>query len=79
MSIMTLKLTMDRIEFATKKSPIVVCLIKSNEKLNVFFGSTVMSKKIIEGEDPNILGVFDRSMSMVWIEKKIRDALKAHQ
>lgn len=76
MSKMSLKLTMDRIEIASKQSPIVVCLCDSPYIVDTFFGATVMSQRMIENKDPSIIGVYDKSMGLQSVEKEIRAALK---
>lgn len=73
MSIGTLEQTMQRIEVATEKSPIVVLKhsMLGVKKLDSYFASTCESRSRYTVGSPNVIGIFYNTMDMY----KVRDRL----
>lgn len=76
MSDMKLHQVMGRIEIATKESPIAVFRSEFPEKLNAVFGATVRTKNLIEAKDKDFIGIFDKTMDLYKIEKKLHGFIK---
>jgi hypothetical protein len=64
MSHATLKHIMERIEFATKESPISVFTSEFKGKLDAVFGATIHTKQLIASREKTYIGTFDKFSDM---------------
>ena len=72
MSIATVAHTMLRIHGASVKSPILVLRTKEPNRLDSFFASTVVSKQMIWGRHPDIVGVYHCGMDLLQVKKELK-------
>jgi len=71
MSDATLKHIMERIEFATKESPIAVFTSEFRGKLDAVFGATIHTKQLIASGDKTYIGTFDKFSDTDAVVKKL--------
>lgn len=71
MSIMSVKLIMERIAIATPNSPIAVFRYGKSKYLNAMFGSTVRTMQQIRNGDPDLIGIYDKTMNAHEIELEL--------
>ena len=71
MSHATLKHIMERIEFATKESPIAVFTSEFKGNLNAVFGATIHTKQLIASGDKTYIGTFDKFSETDAVVKKL--------
>ena len=71
MSEATLRHVMERIEGATKQSPIAVFRSEFRGKLNAVFGATLHTLQLIDSKDKSYIGSFHKEMDADAIYKKL--------
>ncbi len=71
MSVMLIPVILHRIKAAEPRSPIAVFLTE-NGRLDAMFGATVDTLGRIIASGPDLVGVFDRTMDISSIRKRLR-------
>jgi hypothetical protein len=64
MSITTVEIALERIAVAPKFSPIAIFKSKRKNRVEIYFASTVMSKKMMTENSKNLIGTFDKYCDM---------------
>ena len=79
MSIGTVETIMGRIAAATQDSQIAVFLIPktmlNDNQLDAKFAGTYVTKKLVDNNDPRLVGCFDCSMDSYKVREKIKAAV----
>lgn len=79
MSISTVSIIMGRVEVATPWSAIAVFDVGSDEMANAVFAATAKTKQLIDVRPPDLIGVFDKTMSASVVRNAIQKRLDANQ
>ena len=75
MSKMDVKTALERIAIAPKDSPLLVLTCGEKDNVQCCFANTVESKKMVN--QPNVIGVFDKSMDLDEVKTMIRAKVRA--
>ncbi len=73
MSICSINATIDRITVAEENSPIAVFKCKSVNKFDSMFANTIITKKMIENNHEDFIGVYHKNMDIVDIRKTLKN------
>jgi hypothetical protein len=74
MSLAPINIIMDRIKSAQTRSPIAVFTGAGNQ-LDAMFSDTIDTKKLIDQNDPFLVGVYDKGMDLKAVESQLKAAL----
>jgi len=83
MSVVSVPIAMSKIKSATTRSPIAIFRLtleqqkasKSKNGLDAIFAATVLTQQRILADDLLLVGVFDNTMSVAAVRRKLRNAI----
>jgi hypothetical protein len=78
MTVGTVLQVMSRIKGATPLSQIAVFLTdETRPKLDAVFAATVLTQQKIAAKDASLIGVFDKTMDLINVEKRLRTSRRS--
>jgi hypothetical protein len=77
MSKMEIKAALERIEYATPISPLIVLSCNSEVFVECSFANTVDARRIVNSKQANLIGTFDGTMNLDKVAQLIKGRVKA--
>lgn len=81
MTVSTVPMVLDRINYSEPDHPIAVFVCASTKSgcLNSMFADTVFASNLIEDENPNLVGIYHRGMRPDFVREKLYQAISNYQ
>lgn len=76
MSLANLEITIGRIKSATKDSPIACFRTPVPELIDSMFADTIRTQRLIDNNDPDLIGVYHGGMNLAQIKKVLQAEIK---
>jgi len=77
MSKMEIKAALERIQYATPSSPLIVLSCFNENYVQCAFTNTIEAHRIVSSKQSNVIGVFDGTMDLDGVAKLIKERVKA--
>ncbi|MEN9757251.1 MAG: hypothetical protein RL755_1438 [Pseudomonadota bacterium] len=77
MSKMEIKAALERIEYATPISPLIVLSCGYDNCVQCSFANTVEAHRIVKSKEANLIGIFDGTMDLDEVAQLIKGRVKA--
>lgn len=77
MSKMEIKAALERIEYATPVSPLIVLSCGYDNCVQCSFANTVEAHRIVKSKEANLIGIFDGTMDLDEVAQLIKGRVKA--